>query len=841
MRITPTECPHLVESADVLRIEACRGVPEARRSELGQFLTPPHVARRMAGMLAPFTRSVRLLDPGAGVGVLTCACIEHALDQAKPPQEIEIVAFELEQSFHCYLERVFQQCGEACAVKGIKFDYRIEGRDFIDASVDALTGDALFECKRLGDFTHAITNPPYRKLNTDSRERLKLREAGIETSNYYAAFVWLADLLLAPGGEVAFITPRSFCNGPYFLPFRRHLVSEMAMRQIHVFESRDTAFDHDEVLQENVIVHAARSTGQPHAITIHSSEGGTDDDVATREVEFGEVVNSREPQLFIHVVPCTLGARLKEQVEALPSTLEALSLAVSTGRVVDFRAGEVLRQSPSSDAAPLIYPHNLANGEVVWPVASAKKASAIEDSPKSDDVLNAAGIYVLAKRFSSKEERRRVVAAVYDPAKISTPSARVGFENHLNYFHAEGKPLPMALARGLCAFLNSSLVDEYFRQFNGHTQVNASDLRKLRYPSRSMLEALGNAVASGIATQAEIDTLVHQHLELMPDASEPIAAKSKIDDAQKILRGFGVPREQQNERSALTLLALLDLKPNEPWTAAQNPLRGITELMDFIRDDYGKTYAPNTRETIRRRTVHQFVQVGLLVENPDKPSRPINSPNWVYQVEANALRVIRLYGTDQWTDALAAYLQQTDKIRKLQTMEREMQMVPVTMPDGRTLQLSQGGQNTVIKAVLEQFCPRFTPGAVVLYVGDAGQKFIVNEVENLARLGVTIDEHGKMPDVVVHYRDRNWVVLIEAVTSHGPVDLKRHNELRALFSKCTAGLVFVTAFPSRREMNKYLADIAWETEVWVADAPTHLIHFNGERFLGPYEPLSKDK
>jgi adenine-specific DNA-methyltransferase len=694
----------------------------------------------------------------------------------------------------------------------------------------------LFEGSPLGFFTHSILNPPYNKLNSGSRERRALRKAGIETSNFYSAFIWLASNLLSEAGELVWISPRSFCNGPYFLPFRKHLVTRLALRQVHLFESRDTAFGEDEVLQENVVVHAVRSNERPKTVIIQSSHGGPDNDLSTREVAYTEVVDPKDSQFFIHLVPNNLGTAIKVEMEKLPSGLAGLGIAVSTGRVVDFRARDWLRDGPSQRTAPLIYPLNFSNGVVTWPVKSPKKPVAILDCVGSKDTLIPRGIYVLVKRFSSKEERRRVVAAVYNPNAIPTQSAFVGFENHLNYFHENGRGLPLNLAKGLCAFLCSSLVDEYFRQFNGHTQVNASDLRKLRYPLREVLESLGERLPDQLDDQAELDRLLNAELDFMPETSEPIAAKGKIRESLSILKALGVPREQQNERSALTLLALLDLKPTTPWSSAQSPRRGITEMMDFFRDHYGKEYAPNTRETVRRQTVHQFIQIGLLIENPDKPNRPINSPYWVYQVEASALSLFRAFGAEAWEETLANYLRQASAIQRLQAQERDMALLPVTLPDGKVLQLSQGGQNMLIKAILETFCPRFTPGATVLYVGDAGKKFLVNEMERLKQLGVDIDEHGKMPDVVVFFETKKWLVLIEAVTTHGPVNIKRHNELKDLFAHSRAGLVFVTAFPTRREMNKYLAEIAWETEVWVSDAPSHLIHFNGERFLGPYHP-----
>lgn len=313
------------------------------------------------------------------------------------------------------------------------------------------------------------------------------------------------------------------------------------------------------------------------------------------------------------------------------------------------------------------------------------------------------------------------------------------------------------------------------------------------------------------------------------------AAAKRVDDALDILTALNVPREQQNERSALTLLALLGMTPRTAWREAEAPMLGITEMMSVFRDQFGKECAPNTRETVRRFTVHQFVQIGLVMANPDDPRRPVNSPENRYQVAPTLLKLARTYGSAAWKASLAAFLATADALGRLQPKEREMALLPVKLPSGMKVSLTAGGQNELVKKIIEEFCPRFTPGGIIAYLGDTGQKQRHVEAGYLERLGVEIDEHGKMPDVVVHLEEKDWLVLIEAVTSHGPIGLKRHNELKALFGAARAGLVFVTAFLTRRAMTKYLGEIAWETEVWIAEAPSHIIHFNGERFLGPYE------
>lgn len=312
------------------------------------------------------------------------------------------------------------------------------------------------------------------------------------------------------------------------------------------------------------------------------------------------------------------------------------------------------------------------------------------------------------------------------------------------------------------------------------------------------------------------------------------AAARRIGEALRILAALNVPNEQQNERSALALLALLGMSPRKSWSDAADPMLGITEMMNIFRNEFGKRYAPNTRETVRRFTVHQFVQIGLLIANPDDPNRPVNSPANRYQVAPALLKLARTYGSPAWKASLAAFIATASALERLQPKERAMALVPVSLPSGKKVSLTAGGQNELVKQVIEEFCPRFTPGGTVVYLGDTGQKQRHVEAGYLEGLGLEIDEHGKMPDVVVHLRDKSWLVLIEAVTSHGPIGLKRHNELKALFGAARSGLVFVTAFLTRRAMTKYLSEIAWETEVWIAEAPSHIIHFNGARFLGPY-------
>ena len=307
-----------------------------------------------------------------------------------------------------------------------------------------------------------------------------------------------------------------------------------------------------------------------------------------------------------------------------------------------------------------------------------------------------------------------------------------------------------------------------------------------------------------------------------------------LEDAQKIIAALGLTSQQQNERSALCLLALLNLSPEKTWSQAENPLIGITPMMSWALDHYEKYYAPNSRETFRRQTMHQFCDAGIALYNPDKPDRAVNSPKAAYQIEPHALALLRSFKTTLWPSNLERYLAARTSLVERYAKEREQNRIPVRIADGKEITLSPGVHSELIKDIIEDFASRFAPNSVLIYAGDTEKKWGYFDEERLKGLNIDVGSHGKMPDVVLHYTEKNWLLLVESVTSHGPVNGKRYEELSNLFSESTAGLVYVTAFPNRSLMGRYLGEIAWETEVWVADAPSHLIHFNGVRFLGPY-------
>ena len=309
---------------------------------------------------------------------------------------------------------------------------------------------------------------------------------------------------------------------------------------------------------------------------------------------------------------------------------------------------------------------------------------------------------------------------------------------------------------------------------------------------------------------------------------------TKIQEAQDILGALGLPRAQQNEISALTLIALCSIGPKKKWSSSKRVSLTITKgIMAFIEATYKKSYAPNTRETFRRQVLHQFLQARIVDYNPDNPGLPTNSPHAHYAISKPALSAIRMYGTSKWKQAAAKFILSQGSLLDSYSKTRTKRGVPVTLPNGDVVVLSPGKHNVLQRAIIEEFAPRFIQGAKLVYLGDTEKKNLVVDDALANELRIPITEHDKLPDVILYEGKRKWLVLVEAVTSHGPMTPKRVHELSEMLSKCPVKPVFVTAFPDFAEFRKNIKDIAWETEVWIAEIPGHLIHYNGDRFLGP--------
>ena len=456
----------------------------------------------------PTTEGWRLIDPGAGMGSLTAALVARWLTETSVPT-MEVLAYEIDPRLVEPLETTLTEARTLAATVGRKLHTIVREENFVLNPPSAGAGNIL------------LMNPPYKKLNVASDERASLVRGNrpIRVTNMYAAFLVRAVQVLGPGDDLVAITPRSFANGPYFKDLRTELLKRGSFRRIHVFEARDRVFSDADVLQENLIF-SMRLDTPPTDVAITTSRDAADDiSVATRCHD--QVVHPNDPQCFIRLPLNEDALSTAERMAAMPCSLSALDCNVSTGRVVDFRAKKHLRMAPGNGTVPLIYPQNLRAGAIEWPVTT-RKPQALRLDAATTNLLLPNEHYVIVKRFSAKEEPRRVVAAVSIPETFGEAKA-VAYENHLNVFHTANRGLDPELAAGLAAYLNSRLVDDYIRQFNGHTQINATDLRELRYPTIGQLCSLGLATAelSDPTDPNELDTLL---VSIVAQSDEAILA-----------------------------------------------------------------------------------------------------------------------------------------------------------------------------------------------------------------------------------------------------------------------------------------------------------------------------
>ncbi|MFD1746925.1 Eco57I restriction-modification methylase domain-containing protein [Rhizobium helianthi] len=468
----------LLDKADRIRKDVSASTEQRHKSKLGQFMTPAPTARFMASLFPNAHGICRLLDAGAGVGALTCAFLDRWVEGGFQFDGVVAEAFEIDPRLNAHLRDHLAEYAERMA-----FQPRVFADDFIEAAVQlSLAGRQTF--------THAILNPPYKKINTGSLHRVAMSRAGLETVNLYTGFVALALDLMVQGGTLVAIIPRSFCNGPYYRPFRDWIFKRAAIKRMHLFDSRNSAFKDDKVLQENVIIVLERG-GQQTTVEVSTSTDDTFSDLVITRHDFTKIVHPGDRERFIHIPT-------SEEVDpldlpGLTHTIASLGLTVSTGPVVDFRMRYHTRKMPEEGTVPLLYPGHQIGYGLKWPVEDIKKFNAIVDDDESRKWLIPNGWYPVVRRFSSKEEKRRIVAGVIDPRELAGFS-RIGLENHVNYIHEKKQPLSEELAKGLAVFLNTSAADASFRRFNGHTQVNAGDLKSMKYPSREVLCSLGRWV-----------------------------------------------------------------------------------------------------------------------------------------------------------------------------------------------------------------------------------------------------------------------------------------------------------------------------------------------------------
>lgn len=303
---------------------------------------------------------------------------------------------------------------------------------------------------------------------------------------------------------------------------------------------------------------------------------------------------------------------------------------------------------------------------------------------------------------------------------------------------------------------------------------------------------------------------------------------NKLEQAKDILEKIGMPKAQQADLCAYTLLALLNIKEKSKWNTATNEYIRIHDIMEFIKQNYGVAYAENSRETFRKQAMHHF-RIAALIEDNLKAT---NSPNYRYRITIEALNLIKKYGTKDWNKELAKYLKNHEKLISIYENKRNLTKIPVKI-NGENFEFSTGKHNELQKAIIEEFAPRFAQNSIVLYVGDTKDKDLYKDVESLEKLKISMGDHEKLPDVILYQKEKKWIYFIEAVTSVGPISPKRIVEITDMTRNCKLGKIYVTAFIDMKTFKKFTEQLAWETEVWLSEMPDHMIHLNGDKFMGP--------
>lgn len=818
--------------------------PESLK-KYGQFLTPPTVARYMAKQLGTIKNGDTLLEPACGSAVLIAAVIERLITESNP-LELSVVAYEIDNELFEVSQEVLDVIGKEAEIYGIKVAWQLFLEDFV---LNCLPDKqpTLFNTNESKPkvFTHIISNPPYFKLNIDDK-RVKAVSGKLNGhTNIYTLFMALSAKLLLPQGSASFIVPRSFCSGVYFSDFRRDLLKDVTPTSVHVFQSRNDVFG--DVLQENVIFSFVKLSKQQEyrywtgSVRISSSKNDTtlENGIISRQVSYKHFLSDHSDLLLFRLPTGILDEQILDAVDKWDGSLEKYGFQVSTGRVVPFRSRELLkdRVMPDNGTVPLLWMQNVKPYQIDYPLDKFEKPQSISKNDLS--LLMPNSNYVLMRRFSAKEDRRRVVSAPFIGENFNFDL--IGFENHLNVIYKKRGTLSTSETLGLSAFLNSAIVDRYFRIVNGNTQVNATELRILPIPPMEVIKNFGEHIQKMKPdTQETIDSIVFSILwesrlltDEFPMIQETRITMGKIEQAQEILEAVGLPVAQQNEISALTLLTLAQLSESTPWKNAKSETLRVHDILGDIKRRYGREYAENSRETIRRKVLHQFEQAGIVIRNVDEPERPTNSGLTNYVLSDPILDVIRSYGSSQWKIKSREFINQQGRLLDVYQKAKEQTKIPLQIEEGRILKLSPGRHNKLEVAIMEEFGPRFAPGAKLIYLSDTAQKTLILDKAAFAKLGISVSKHDKFPDVILYDQKRKWLFLIEAVTTHGPVSPKRQVELEKLFNKCKSGKIYVTAFLDFTTYKKFSNEIAWDTEVWIAEMPSHLIHFNGDKFLGP--------
>jgi adenine-specific DNA-methyltransferase len=687
-------------------VEICHTVGEwyracasdIRRHNAGQFFTPPPIARYMATLAGKLENGMHILDPGAGVGILASAICEVALQQRL--STFSITAYESDPVLHTLCSWALAYIRNILYEHGTTVSIEVHQRDFVEAMAAQINHTSSLWSQELQPkhlFDLAILNPPYFKVNQKDPRAELVKDIAQGRTNMYTMFLSLAAITLRPGGHFVSITPRSFASGAYFKQFRDQFFGAITPDLIHIFDSRRSAFEESAVLQENIILKGTRKNAQ------HSKESpsvfisrcnGLDDlnRPLIQQIERRFILDHTQKDPILHLPTSDIDTHLLQAFKRWNTTIATYGLEISTGPVVPFRCIEALTSIENVQqgmAVPLLWLQHVRRMQITWPLENFDKPQAVLLN-SGQKLLVKNMTQIIMRRFSAKEEPRRITAAVLQEGSFGTEL--IALENHLNYLYSPTGKLMYEDAVGLASFLNSSLVDRYFRIISGNTQVSATELKKLPLPSWELIVRIGEQI---IQVQEEPDTeTIEQiimdvlgqelHIGSEEDIQLPVLKDSrmlmgKIQDTQRILGELGLPSAQQNEISALTLLALCNLGESSKWSEASQEAITIHNMMGFMKTNYGRTYAENTREVVRRQVIHQFEQARLIDRNPDDPTRPTNSPNTCYALTSEALNLFRQYNSPTWNDATAHFLKQHSTLWAQYQKSRQVVALPLKL------------------------------------------------------------------------------------------------------------------------------------------------------------------
>lgn len=796
----------LIDNVVDATLKYLEGMPKARRKEIGQFFTSTETAQYMATMFnAPNKSDISILDPGAGSAILSAAVIDR-LQNEDNIRSISLTCYETNEDVLPIL-RANLEFMKNNSKKPL--EYRVIEENYIISQTDDFNNDLLTATNPV-KYDLIIGNPPYMKIAKDALEALAMPVVCYGAPNTYFLFAAMSLFNLDAQGEMVYIIPRSWTSGAYFKAFREYLLTEGTLCQVHLFVSRDKVFDAESVLQETIIIKLDK-TNIRDVVKITSTNSNRDfHNINTIEVPYDTIVFGADR--YVYLVTTEDELRVLQTLEKWEDTLPSLGLKMKTGLTVDFRSREYLRNEPGDGIVPLFYSQHIQDGKVVFPIEKEFQYIITERKGFIQHNKN----YLLVKRFTAKEERRRLQCGIY--LSSSLPEYEyVSTQNKVNFIDGLKQDLSDAHVYGLYVLFNSTIYDLYYRILNGSTQVNSTEVNSMPVPPLEQIEQLGKELIKSNDLSVETCDRILGGLLM-----------SKIDEAREFLQAIGMPKPQQADLCCYSLLAMAGVTPTTAWKDATNEWIRIHDIMVFTSQHYQVSYAENSRETFRKQAMHHFRTAALTEDN----GKATNSPNYRYRITQEALELIKCIGSSIWEAKLLEFKANHTTLVEQYASKKVMEKMPVNI-NGADFTFSPGSHNQLQKLIIEEFAPRFAPNSECLYVGDTIVKDLVKDVDKLKSLGFEITLHDKMPDVVLYREDKDWLYFIESVTSVGPIDPKRIMEINAMTTGVKSGKIYVTAFLDFATYKKFSADLAWETEVWIADMPEHMLHLNGDKFIGP--------